>query len=103
MYKIHMIEVRQTVAFREWLDDLNDRRAAARIAKRILRLQDALLGDVRPIGEGVSELRVDYGPGYRVYFVQRGAVLIILLCGGDKRSQKRDIVRAKALAKELET
>jgi putative addiction module killer protein len=65
-------------------------------------LRDGLLGDVEPVGEGVSELRVDYGPGYRVYFVKHGAIVIILLCGGDKKTQKRDIVRAKALAKELE-
>jgi len=61
-----------------------------------------LFGDVEPVGKGVSELRIDYGPGYRVYFVQRGAVLVILLCGGDKRTQARDIARAKALAMELE-
>ena len=69
---------------------------------RIVRLQSGLIGDAKPVGGGVSELRVDYGPGYRVYFVQRGAVLIGLLCGGDKRSQARDIARAVALAKELE-
>jgi putative addiction module killer protein len=67
-----------------------------------VRLQAGLIGDAKPVGGGVSELRVDYGPGYRVYFVQRGAVLIILLCGGDKRSQSRDIVRARTLAEELE-
>ena len=97
-----MFVVRQTVVFREWLDDLADRRAAARIAQRIVRLQAGLLGDVKPVGGGVSELRVDHGPGYRVYFVQRGPVLIFLLCGGDKRSQGRDINRAKALEAELE-
>jgi putative addiction module killer protein len=97
-----MIEVRQTVVFREWLDGLADRRASARVAQRIVRLQAGLLGDVKPVGDGVSEMRVDYGPGYRVYFVQKGQVLIILLCGGDKKSQRRDIKRAKALASELE-
>jgi putative addiction module killer protein len=97
-----MVDVRQTTIFREWLDGLADQRAATRIAQRIVRLQAGLLGDVRPVGGGVSELRVDYGPGYRLYFVQRGLVLIILLCGGDKRSQRRDIVRAKVLAAELE-
>jgi putative addiction module killer protein len=97
-----MVEVRQTPIFRKWLDDLADRRAAERIAQRIVRLQSGLLGDVKPVGGGVSELRVDFGPGYRVYFVQRGSVLIVLLCGGDKRSQSRDIVRAKTLAEELE-
>ena len=97
-----MIEVRQTTLFREWLDSLADQRAAARIAQRIVRLQAGLIGDARPVGDGVSELRVDYGPGYRVYFVRRGQVLIILLWGGDKWSQRRDIVRAKMLAAELE-
>lgn len=79
-----------------------DHRAAERIAQRIVRLQAGLIGDAKPVGDGVSELRVDHGPGYRIYFVQRGRVLIILLCGGDKRSQRRDIARAKALAAELE-
>jgi putative addiction module killer protein len=98
-----MIEVRQTGTFEQWLDGLADDRAAARIAQRIIRLRSGLFGDVEPVGKGVSELRIDYGPGYRVYFVQRGAVLIILLCGGDKRTQARDIARAKALAMELES
>jgi putative addiction module killer protein len=97
-----MIEVRQTTVFREWLDSLMDRRAAERIAQRIVRLQAGLTGDVKPVGEGVSELRIDYGPGYRLYFVQRGRVLIVLLCGGDKRSERRDVARAKTLAAELE-
>ena len=97
-----MIEVRQTTIFRQWLDGLADQRAAARIAQRIVRLQAGLIGDVKPVGSGVSELRVDYGPGYRVYFIRRGQMLIILLCGGDKRSQRRDIARAQALAAELE-
>jgi putative addiction module killer protein len=97
-----MIEIRQTDVFEDWLNGLVDERAIERIAQRILRLRNGLLGDVKPVGAGVSELRIDYGPGYRLYFVQRGAVLIVLLCGGDKRSQQRDIVRAKALAAELE-
>jgi putative addiction module killer protein len=97
-----MIEVRQTAVFRNWLDRLADRRAAERIAQRIVRLQAGLFGDAKPVGEGVFELRVDHGPGYRVYFVQRGQVLIVLLCGGDKQSQARDIKRAKALVAELE-
>jgi putative addiction module killer protein len=97
-----MIEIRQTAIFREWLDDLADRRAAERVAMRIVRLQAGLLGDAKPVGGGVSELRIDYGPGYRVYFVQRGRVLIVLLCGGDKRTQSRDIARARILAAELE-
>jgi putative addiction module killer protein len=97
-----MVDVRQTTIFREWLDALVDQRAAIRIAQRIVRLQAGLVGDVKPVGGGISELRIDYGPGYRVYFVRRGQVLIILLCGGDKRSQRRDIARAKILAAELE-
>jgi putative addiction module killer protein len=97
-----MIEVRQTPIFREWLDGLADRRAVERIAQRIVRLQAGLIGDAKSVGDGLSELRVDYGPGYRVYFAQRRQVLVILLCGGDKKSQKRDIKRAKALASELE-
>jgi putative addiction module killer protein len=84
------------------LDGIADHRAAERIAQRIVRLQAGLMGDVRPVGSGVSELRVDYGLGYRLYFVRRGRVLIVLLCGGDKGSQRRDIARAKALAAELE-
>ena len=97
-----MADVRQTAIFREWLDGLRDHRAATRIAQRIVRLQSGLFGDVKSVGGGVSELRVDYGPGYRVYFAQRGLMLIILLCGGDKRSQRQDIARAKAMAVELE-
>jgi putative addiction module killer protein len=102
IYSSQMIEVRQTAVFREWLDGMADRRAAARIAQRIVRLQAGLLGDAKSVGDGLMELRVDAGPGYRVYFLQRGRVLIILLCGGDKKSQRRDIDRAKALAEDLE-
>jgi len=97
-----VFEVRQTVVFSRWLERLADQRAAERIAQRIVRLQSGLLGDVKPVGDGVSELRVDYGPGYRMYFVQRGKILIVLLCGGDKRTQARDIGTAKALAADLE-
>lgn len=97
-----MFEVRQTTTFAKWLDGLSDTRAAERIAQRIVRLQSGLMGDAKPVGQGISELRIDYGPGYRVYFVQRGQVLIVLLCGGDKRTQRRDIARAKALAAGLE-
>lgn len=101
-YRLQMIEVRQTTVFRTWLDDLADHRAAERIAQRIVRLQAGLMGDVKPVGLGVAEVRVDYGPGYRLYFVQRGRLLIVLLCGGDKGSQRRDIARAKTLAAALE-
>ena len=96
-----MIEVRQTEAFSKWLRKLRDRQARARIQTRIDRLQLGLAGDVRPVGEGVSELRIDYGAGYRVYFVQRGRELVILLAGGDKRTQNRDIKTAIELARNL--
>jgi len=98
-----MFEVRQTLVFEEWLDKLTDQRAAGQIAKRILRLEAGLFGDAKPVGEGVSELRIDTGPGYRVYFVQQGRILIILLCGGTRRTQKRDIEKAKQMAAALET
>ena len=97
-----MIEVRRTRIFSEWLTGLRDRNARARIQIRIDRLALGNPGDVKPVGEGVSELRIAVGPGYRVYFVQRGEVLVILLCGGDKSSQSRDITSAKALAQQLE-
>jgi len=97
-----MFEVRQTLIFEDWLDNLTDKRAAGQIAKRILRLEAGLFGDVKPIGEGLSELRIDVGPGYRVYFVQHGQMLILLLCGGNKRTQKRDIERAKQISAALE-
>lgn len=97
-----MFQTRQTETFAAWLRGLTDTRAKERIAQRIVRLQSGLFGDVKPIGSGLSELRIDYGAGYRVYFVQRDRVLIILLCGGDKRTQQRDIRIAKALAADLE-
>ncbi len=97
-----MIEIRETSRFSEWLQALKDGRAKARIAARTQRLAFGNPGDVRPVGGGVSELRVDYGPGYRVYYVQRGKVLIILLCGGDKSSQDKDIKLALRLAKEAQ-
>ncbi|MGH7993008.1 MAG: type II toxin-antitoxin system RelE/ParE family toxin [Limisphaerales bacterium] len=83
------------VPFEEWLDDLNDKRAVARVLARLARVRQGNPGDCKPVGEGVSELRVDYGPGYRVYFGQQGRTLVVLLCGGDKRTQDRDIRRAK--------
>jgi putative addiction module killer protein len=95
-----MFTVRRTDSFTDWLDDLKDRRAAARVAARILRLEDGNVGDAKPVGEGVSELRIDYGPGYRVYFMKAGRVVIVLLCGGDKSTQARDIAKAKRLARE---
>jgi putative addiction module killer protein len=78
-----------------------DRRARPRITARIRRLSLGNPGDVKPVGSGVSEMRIDYGPGYRVYFTRRGDVVVILICGGDKRTQDRDIARALALAREL--
>ena len=96
-----MAEVRQTEVFDRWFRKLRDRRARARIQIRIDRLALDLPGDVRPVGEGVSELRIDYGPGYRVYFVRRGEAVIVLLAGGNKASQNKDIARALLLARSL--
>lgn len=97
-----MIEIRQTAEFANWLAGLSDRAARARIAVRLDRLALGNAGDVKPVGGGISELRIAYGPGYRVYFVQRGEVLVVLLCGGDKSSQRKDISRARILAREWE-
>jgi putative addiction module killer protein len=97
-----MIELLQTPEFARWIDDLRDVRARARIQIRIRRLADGNPGDVKPIGAGVSELRVDIGPGYRVYYLQRKGVFILLLCGGDKSAQQNDIARALRMARELE-
>ncbi len=97
-----MIEIRQTETFRLWEVRLRDRRVRTIIATRIARLSEGLPGDVSPVGGGVSELRIHFGPGYRVYFQQRGNTLIILLCGGAKRAQARDIALAKKLAQDLE-
>ena len=96
-----MIEVRQTATFASWLEELRDANALARILTRIRRLELGNPGDVRPIGEGLSELRIPYGPGYRLYFIRQGQEIVILLCGGDKSSQSRDIAKAKQMAKEL--
>ncbi len=96
-----MIEIRKTEAFERWFIGLRDRKAVARIKSRIDRLQLGLFGDVKPAGEGVSEMRIDYGPGYRIYFVQRGREVVILLAGGDKRTQTRDIEKALELSQML--
>ncbi|KRA00001.1 type II toxin-antitoxin system RelE/ParE family toxin [Rhizobium sp. Root564] len=96
-----MFTIRETIEFSNWLTKLKDVQARARIVRRVDRLQRGNPGDVKPVGEGVSELRIDYGPGYRVYFIQEGKLVIVLLCGGDKSSQSRDISQAKALAKAL--
>lgn len=94
-----MFEVVETDIFAKWLGGLRDRTARAVIARRILRLSNGNFGDARSVGDGVSELRIHSGPGYRVYFTRRGDRLILLLCGGDKNSQDRDINAAKALAR----
>ena len=96
-----MIEISKTELFAKWLDNLRDIQAKARLLVRIERLASGNAGDVKPVGEGVSEMRIDYGPGYRVYFIQRGSELIILLAGGDKSSQSRDIKAAIRLAQNL--
>jgi putative addiction module killer protein len=94
-----MFEIRLTDFFEDWIDSLRDRRAVERISARLTRLRNGLMGDVKYF-DGLGELRIDYGPGYRIYFVQRGQTIIVLLCGGDKSTQSRDIMRAKALAQE---
>ena len=97
-----MITVRQTDVFRAWFEGLRDRSAQKHILVRIGRLERGNFGDVRPVGEGVSELRIFHGPGYRLYFARRGQEIVILLCGGDKGSQARDIRVAKQIAAETE-
>jgi putative addiction module killer protein len=97
-----MIEIRKTEIFTKWFDGLKDRRAKARIQARIDRVETGNFGDVAPVGEGVSELRIFYGPGYRVYCIQRGSVVVILLSGGDKSTQSLDIASAKEIAKQIE-
>lgn len=96
-----MIEVRKTEVFAKWVTGLADDRARARIEVRIYRLSLGNPGDIRSVGDGVSELRIDYGPGYRIYLARRSKAVVILLCGGDKKSQVRDIAAAKALARQL--
>ena len=93
-----MIEIKQTATFMAWERKLKDSQAKAAIAARIFRLSNGLMGDISPVGSGISELRIHYGPGYRVYVQQNGNEFIVLLCGGVKSSQSRDIERAKALA-----
>jgi putative addiction module killer protein len=97
-----MIEVRKTAAFSDWMGKLRDHRARAKIAARIDRLAFGNPGDVSSVGDGVSELRIHSGPGYRVYFVRRRMTVIVLLCGGDKTTQTQDIKTAKMLAANLE-
>ncbi|RDJ24113.1 type II toxin-antitoxin system RelE/ParE family toxin [Bosea caraganae] len=97
-----MIRLRQTETFRKWERKLKDQKARAAIAARLFRFANGLAGDVSPVGDGVSELRIHYGPGYRIYFQQRGEEIVILLCGGDKSTQDRDIKTAKQLAVQWE-
>ena len=96
-----MIEIRQTIEYARWFGALRDRTAKARIDIRLRRLSLGNPGDAKPVGDGISELRIDYGPGYRIYYVQQGSTLVVLLAGGDKSSQARDIRRAKELARDL--
>jgi len=96
-----VIEIRQTEEFSRWFAKLRDHQARARILARVRRLSLGNPGDVKPVGQGVSELRIDYGPGYRVYYVQRGEALVVLLAAGDKSTQERDISRAHDLARRL--
>ena len=100
-YNTVVVEIRQTEVYARWFRRLRDRQARVRIDSRIRRLSLGNPGDVRPAGEGVSEIRINYGPGYRVYFVQRGQTLVVLLAGGDKDSQTRDIRRSLELARGL--
>lgn len=100
-YIVGVIEIRQTEEYSSWFEKLCDRQARARILARIRRLSLGNPGDVEPVGEGVSEMKIDYGPGYRVYYKQRGKTLVVLLAGGDKKSQKRDIKKAQELARGL--
>jgi putative addiction module killer protein len=97
---MHTMQIVQCDVFTAWLENVKDERAAARIVTRIRRMEIGNPGDVRSVGEGVSEIRIDYGPGYRVYFARRGRTLVILLCGGDKKSQRKDIALARRMAKE---
>jgi putative addiction module killer protein len=95
-----MFTIKRTNIFIDWMKRLKDRRAVARIAVRIDRFESGNPGHVRDVGDGVSEMKIDYGPGYRVYYVRRGKTIYLLLCGGDKRTQDRDIAEAKRIAKE---
>lgn len=96
-----MIEIRETLVFSKWLESLRDRNARSRVQARIIRLGLGNPGDVKSVGHGVSELRIDYGPGYRVYFIEKGSELVILLAGGNKSTQSNDIKKAIELAEDL--
>lgn len=96
-----MFSVVQTEEFEKWLDRLRDSKARAAISRRLLQAQGGLLGDTKSLGSNVSEMRIHYGPGYRLYFTMQGLLVVVLLCGGQKRTQTRDLKKAKALAAEL--
>lgn len=93
-----MVEIVKSATFAKWLDGLRDAKAQAKVLVRIQRLAAGNPGDVEPVGNGISEMRIDHGPGYRVYFMRRGLALVILLCGGDKSTQRKDIALAKIIA-----
>ena len=99
-YKSHMVEVQSHEEFDKWLTALRDLEARRRINARVIRIRNGLFGDVKAVGDGLSEIRIDYGQGYRLYFTMRDRTVVLLLCGGDKNSQSRDIARAKSLASE---
>ena len=96
------MQIRRTKVFNDWLLNLRDRQARAKIYARIDRLEDGNPGNSRSVGAGIVEMKIDFGPGYRVYYVQRGEIVIILLCGGDKSTQNKDIDHAKALASQID-
>jgi putative addiction module killer protein len=100
-YNCLMIEVRQTEQFSDWLNRLKDANVVVRITARIRRMEMGNPGDSKSVGHSVREMRIDYGPGYRIYYVQRGTRIVILLCGGDKRTQRQDIEQAQELAETL--
>ena len=100
VYNCPMFTLLSTPKFKKWIDALKDRRAAVRIFDRIARAEGGNLGDVKSLGEGVSEMRISYGPGYRLYFTRRGPIVVLLLCGGDKSTQMQDIAEAKRLARD---
>jgi putative addiction module killer protein len=102
VYTNFVRQILKSATFDAWFSRLKDRQAMVRIAARIDRLAHGNAGDVKPVGSGVSELRIDYGPGYRVYFIQRGTMVVVILCGGDKRTQSADIKRAIKIAEDWE-
>jgi putative addiction module killer protein len=102
LYEGQVFQIRETLEFAKWFGALRDRRASAKIVDRIRRAGDGNFSSVKPVGSGISELRIDYGPGYRIYYSQRGSELVVLLCGGDKRTQESDIRQAKQLKLELD-